>query len=208
MDTPPLARLCLTSDIDSAAGALARAFLDDPMVTWLLGSPYDHDAGPDGWIAEAAAGFFAPCLTAGRRRGHTYLVNRGDRHAVGLWLPPETSTFTDAERDDLIAAMLEHVGPEALERLGALGELVRSHHPDDRAHFYLFLLGADPRGLGLGRSVMDPVLERCDDDALPAYLESSNQRNLAFYQRHGFEVVWEDRPDGGPVMRGLWREPW
>jgi GNAT superfamily N-acetyltransferase len=208
VDPAPLSRLCLAADLDAAAATLARAFLDDPMVTWLLGAPHEHDGGPETWLSEAANGFFIPCLTAGRRRGHTYMVNRGDRQAVALWLPPDTSTFTADERGELIAALSEHCGPEALERIGSLGELVSEHHPDERPHFYLFLLGADPRGQGLGNSVMDPVLERCDDDALPAYLESSNPRNLAFYQRHGFQVVWEDRPDGGPVMRGLWREPW
>ena len=34
-----------------------------------------------------------------------------------------------------------------------------------------------------------PVLERCDDERLPAYLETTSPRNRALYQRHGFEIT-------------------
>jgi hypothetical protein len=52
---------------------------------------------------------------------------------------------------------------------------------------------------------MEPVLQRCDLDGLPAALESSNPRNVSFYRRLGFEVVWEAAPDGGPPLQGMWR---
>ena len=42
----------------------------------------------------------------------------------------------------------------------------------------------------------------------PAYVESANERNLAFYQRHGFEVVEEFTLLGkGPRVWGMWRNP-
>ena len=31
--------------------------------------------------------------------------------------------------------------------------------------------------------------------------------NVPFYERHGFTVQWEAAPEGGPVLRGMWREP-
>jgi ribosomal protein S18 acetylase RimI-like enzyme len=42
------------------------------------------------------------------------------------------------------------------------------------------------------------LLARIDADGMPAYLESSNQRNLALYGRHGFEVTAEVAIPGGP----------
>jgi len=55
---------------------------------------------------------------------------------------------------------------------------------------------------------MRPVLEHCDADGLPCYLESSKQRNVPFYRRHGFEVVEEVHlPGDGPPIWTMWREP-
>jgi len=39
---------------------------------------------------------------------------------------------------------------------------------------------------------MIPILEHCDSEGMPAYLESSKESNIAFYRRHGFKV---DRRD-------------
>lgn len=55
---------------------------------------------------------------------------------------------------------------------------------------------------------MAPVLERCDREGLPAYLEASSARNRALYLRHGFEVVEEVHlPADGPPVWLMWRNP-
>ena len=47
----------------------------------------------------------------------------------------------------------------------------------------------------------------CDEQGLPAYLESSNVLNVPLYQRHGFEVMAEAAlPQGGPSAWFMWRE--
>ena len=77
-------------------------------------------------------------------------------------------------------------------------QLVESRHPS-LPHYYLGGLGTDPQwqGRGLGSAVLGPVLEICDRDGVPAYLESSKETNIGFYGRHGFEVTDEvSVPDG------------
>jgi hypothetical protein len=55
---------------------------------------------------------------------------------------------------------------------------------------------------------MGPILERGDAEGVPAYLESSKERNIPYYQRYGFEVTVELRlPKGGPLVWSMWREP-
>ena len=53
---------------------------------------------------------------------------------------------------------------------------------------------------------MTPCLEIVDRDHLPAYLDSTNPRNVPFYQRHGFEVTgrWQagDSPPIISMLRG------
>jgi hypothetical protein len=52
------------------------------------------------------------------------------------------------------------------------------------------------------------VLSQVDSAGLPAYLESSNERNLSLYQRHGFDVVGEHLALGrGPTIWRMWRQP-
>ena len=61
-------------------------------------------------------------------------------------------------------------------------------------HFYLQGLGTDPprQGEGLASAAMQPVLTRCDAEGIPAYLESTKERNVGFYEGHGFAVVGRD----------------
>lgn len=194
-------RHVLAADLPTVAQSLAVAFADDPMVSWVVG-----DASPERRLALSAPGFFAPALDLGIRRGHTYVA--GDLQSAAVWSPPDVPLFDEAGGAAFGAAVVEHLGGDALGRLMALGELVDSHHPRDVPHFYLFILGAAVQGRGDGAALMTPVLQRCDADGLPAYLESSNGRNVGFYERHGFEVRWEARPaDDGPLLRGMWRAP-
>ena len=75
-------------------------------------------------------------------------------------------------------------------------------------HVHAAEFGAAVQGRGVGATVIRPVLDRCDADGLPAYLESSSVTNVSFYERLGFRIIWEDRPgDDGPLFRGMWRDP-
>jgi hypothetical protein len=52
------------------------------------------------------------------------------------------------------------------------------------------------------------VLAGADTDGVPAYLESSSERNLPLYERNGFRVVGELQALGhGPTIWRMWREP-
>jgi GNAT superfamily N-acetyltransferase len=85
---------------------------------------------------------------------------------------------------------------------------VEEIHPEE-PHWYLAALGTAPeqQGKGEASAALAPVLQRCDDEGVPAYLESSKESNLPFYRRHGFEVTTELRVPGGPVFYPMWRDP-
>jgi ribosomal protein S18 acetylase RimI-like enzyme len=81
-------------------------------------------------------------------------------------------------------------------------------HPRD-PHLYLSVLGVDPSAqrTGLGSRLLEPGLERCDREGVPAYLESSKEANVPFYERHGFRVTDEVAMPRGPKLWLMWREP-
>jgi GNAT superfamily N-acetyltransferase len=82
-------------------------------------------------------------------------------------------------------------------------------HPE-QPHYYLWVLGTDPlhQGRGVGGQLLSPILQRCDAEQMPAYLESSKEKNVPFYARHGFEVVERFKvPNDGPPLWLMWREP-
>jgi ribosomal protein S18 acetylase RimI-like enzyme len=69
------------------------------------------------------------------------------------------------------------------------------------------MLGVDParQGLGLGSAMLKAGLARVDADHLPAYLESSNPRNVPLYERFGFEVMGVIQPEDFPPLIPMYR---
>lgn len=87
-------------------------------------------------------------------------------------------------------------------------DLVERSHPTE-PHWYLAVLGVDPRhqGRGLGRALVQPVLDQCDRAVLPAYLETQKPENLPFHERFGFRVTDEISVPGSPPVWLMWRDP-
>ncbi|HEY7456386.1 MAG TPA: GNAT family N-acetyltransferase, partial [Solirubrobacterales bacterium] len=131
------------------------------------------------------------------------------RRGAALWASPG-NWRTTALQDLRIATAFAHPrhwlrGP--LVARGLLG--VERLHPPAPPHFYLATLGVEPpaQGQGLGSRLLQPVLEICDADGVPAYLESSKESNIAFYARHGFRVTGEHSLPRGPKFWTMWRSP-
>jgi len=146
-------------------------------------------------------------LEMGITRGHLY--GAGANAAAAVWSPPDVTLFDDVWGPRMVKLLNEQLGERAGEVMQSLARVFATQ-PVDEPHFYLFTLGthADHQSRGLGGRVLEPVLECCDAQGLPAHLESSNPRNLPFYERHGFEVLGEvSIAEGGPVIRPMRREP-
>jgi GNAT superfamily N-acetyltransferase len=109
----------------------------------------------------------------------------------------------------LLPAILR-VGRADTPRLLKLLTFQEKKHPRQPPHWYLAAIGVAPawQGRGFGGALMRPVLERCDADGVPAYLEASSPRNRALYERNGFNLLEECRyADDGPPLWRMWREP-
>ena len=175
---------------------LSRAFRWDPVHRWMLPSELD-------WALHSA-GIFRGVLGESLRAGSAETTH--GLRGVALWFPPFPAPASPWRR---LAAGLRGVlalGPRwaavgrELERL----ERARPLEP----HWYLAVLGTDPRhqGRGVGSALLTSVLERCDADRTVAYLESSKDSNVPFYERHGFRVIGEIEFRRGPTLWRMRRE--
>lgn len=191
-------RHAVRKDLDDLERALADAFMDDPMMAWI----YPDEASR----VEHMPRFMRSALDIGFPHGHVYAV--GGSSGAAVWAPPDVELFDDAAITDMFTMLAKQIGSRS-DEVGAGLLAINEHHPHDEPHFYLFVLGTTraQQGGGLGSSLMTEVLDRCDRQGLPAYLESSNIRNVPFYERHGFKVVTEVRVSDEFVARPMWREP-
>jgi ribosomal protein S18 acetylase RimI-like enzyme len=156
--------------------------------------------------ADRVSRMMAFSVEVGLGRGHVYTTQ--NRRAAAIWSPPDVAMLDEHMGLSFATLLQELIGSDAETRLTAFAKM-EEMHPHE-SHFYLFSLGthAEYQGQGLGAEVVAPVLEICDAQRLPVYLESSNPRNIPFYQRHGFELRGELLlAEGGPSLSTMWRDP-
>jgi ribosomal protein S18 acetylase RimI-like enzyme len=191
-------RHAVRADLDALGAALADAFTDDPMMAWIYPDPATRPA--------LMRTFMDLAIEIGFPHGHTYGV--GANLGGAIWSPPDIDLFDDATITRFFDVLGEQIGPRAEEVGGGLLQ-INEHHPHDEPHFYLFVLGTSraQQGGGLGSKMMREVLDRCDRQGLGAYLESSNTRNVPFYERHGFKVLAEVQLSDEFIARPMWRDP-
>jgi GNAT superfamily N-acetyltransferase len=199
MSEQPTVRMATAADVEPLSKMLARAFLDDPVASWAW--------RPDDLRLKALEHFQAT-------RIRQLLDGEGvwtsdDLACAALWAAPGRWRSSLAETAQIVPSFFH---PRLLWRSPLVGlgwmDLERKH-PAKPEHWYLAVLGTDTsaQGRGLGSAVLSRMLRQCDEDGIGAFLESSKERNIDFYARHGFRVVDEVRLVRGPKMWKMWREP-
>lgn len=186
-------RKATPGDLDAIVDILGDAFEDDPVMRWVT----QKTSYP-----RYAFGLTVPsCLG----HGHTYIA--ADGAGAASWLPPGVGLESPVSMGVIWKGLREY-GPGSLIRGLATLVQTQKHHPKEQ-YYYLFTIGAlrSARGRGVGSALMQEGLAKCDEEHMPAYLESSNVKNLPFYRKHGFEVVDELRlAMNGPTMWLMWRD--
>ncbi|MFI8992742.1 GNAT family N-acetyltransferase [Streptomyces sp. NPDC053542] len=187
-------RAATPGDAESISRSLARAFDDDPLMSWLL-----PDAATRG---ERLGRYFA---TLFRRQYGPHGRCELTGSAAAFWVPPEArdKAVPDA---GTVHELMDILGERAL-LLREVVEQVAAHTPEE-PHWYLAVIGADPevRGRGHGAALLRSGLARADAAGLPVHLESSKPDNIPFYEHFGFTVSAELRPHAdGPALWPMWR---
>ena len=192
-------RKATNADVESLSVALARAFHDDPVMTWLCppGRGDQQDRMRRLFRIELSRWYI--------RHGETYTT--GDIAGGAVWAPPGKWKLGPWDMARATPATMPVIGSRLITALRGLSLLDKKHPTEP--HYYLSTLGTDParQGTGVGGALLVPVLERCDRDGIPAYLESSKERNVPYYRRFGFDVTERFVLPKGPPVWGMWRDP-
>ena len=167
------------------------SFAADPLVRWFY--PLAEDYVNSVPVFDAFAGGAIDRAAAFRTESF---------EGAALWHPPGFGP--DEER--LVGYLQETVREDAVEDVFRVFEAMGEYHPSEDC-WYLPIIGVDPahQGAGLGAALMKHSLQIIDEAGLPAYLESSNPRNIALYERHGFEVMGEIQVGASPVVTPMIR---
>lgn len=171
---------------------IVLGFAADPMARW---------ASPDAALyLDRRAEFFDAMGGAAFDHGTAFVADDGA--AVALWLPPGV----EADGERLSAIMAEQTPASRMAEIDALFAKMQEFHLAE-PHWYLPLIAADParQGQGLGTALMHAAIARIDADGRPAYLESSNPRNIPLYERFGFRRMGEIGAETSPVLTPMLR---
>jgi GNAT superfamily N-acetyltransferase len=190
-------RKCTAAELTQVVEAVALSFYGDPIFRWIV--PDDARRLPQ---LERGFALFARRVWFPQDEAYTT-----DRLVGGaFWMPPGAWHLGPLKQLSMLPAMAV-ILRGALPRLLRLLNAIEARHPHEH-HYYLPVIGVRPewQGRGFGSALLRPILERCDRERLPAYLEASSPRNRALYERHGFAVVEEMRVSDSPPVWRMWRE--
>jgi ribosomal protein S18 acetylase RimI-like enzyme len=189
------------SRIDEIAGVLGRAFVTEPMMTWPLGGRSDD-------LEERCIRTYA--LYLGPLVDEGLVWETADGHgALVLVSPDGGEVWDDALRHVDAASTGDDLTDDGGLRHERFWGWVASKIPPEPL-WHLDSVAVEPRwqGHGIGSALIEFGLERTRDSNTACVLETGTPRNVALYERLGFQV-WEeaDSPEGGPHVWFMRRDP-
>jgi GNAT superfamily N-acetyltransferase len=189
----------------AVVGALARAFYDDPLFNYFVPDPISQSRG--------LLRFMGAAVADATPFDEIWIARTNGKVAcAAVWLPP--GKYPRGTRRDLMtnlraAPTFVRTAQRLSGALRLLNALDKAHHEISEPHYYLAILGTDPlyQRTGAGGAALRPVLQKCDEEGVVAYLETQKEENLAYYARHSFELIDQVEIAGVPPVWTMSRQP-
>ncbi len=186
------------ADLPALLETKVSGFGDDPFYRWLY--PAEDDR------ADRLREFFELILDYALRRGHTY--TNAERSAVAVWTAPDMALMDTREGEEFFRLLHRQIGKRVDDVASGMAATVANRPTEPHFTLHSVAVRRDAQGHGVGAALLAPILARCDEDGLLACLDSSNIRNVPFYERLGFEVTGETRVSSdSATMRSMVRIP-
>lgn len=185
------------SALKAASVTLARAFMHDPIQIYTLPDVRERE--------DKSPAHFEVILRYGLKYGEVYTSERAE--GVVIWLRSvETVKSHEHAGGSSLEKLIQILGKEASDRFFSVFDFLEPYHKEDvpEPHVYVFVVGVNPafQGQGLGKALMETVIDKSQSSNTPVYLETASPATIAFYTKLGFSMVRELTDPGSKIK--LW----
>ena len=190
----PLVRGERAGELDATAAVLTDAFVDEAGLNYWLRQDRRKERARRTFFDEIVRKALNP------KREIWVAETDGALTGAAVWLAPGLKAFDYPWWRELLYTplFLSIAGAAGMQRAQELGRRLAAHHPSvPHAHLQFLGVSSAAQGQGIGSALLKETLAPLDRAGTVAYLEASTERNVALYQRHGFDVT------GGFELPGL-----
>lgn len=174
------------SQFPAIVEVLAQAFNQDPIMQYFYPVAERDRLNSLRWLSQLIVNYSSDY--------HQIYTTADELQGCAVWLPPAGYPMNPLRLLQLGFYQLPF--KVQWRRIGAFlstfNQMEQYHRQDmPGPSWYLVMLGVAPgfQGQGIGGKLLQPVLAQADREGLPCYLETSTERGVNFYQKHGFAVL-------------------
>lgn len=187
-----------------AVETLSRAFQNYPLIQYFYPEAGQRD--------RVSRYFFEVAVCYAVRYGVVHTTSP-QFEGIAVWLPPGgfPMTFARMLRAVPLSVMVGFVRAGA-DKMRAAGEYLDNMHKrlTPFKHWYLEIIGVTPedQGKGFAGTLIRTMLVKVDEEGLPCYLETVEEKNVGIYERFDFKVIEMSQVPGTPLFSwAMLREP-
>jgi ribosomal protein S18 acetylase RimI-like enzyme len=182
---PPVVRSARATEGGLVVSILTDAFVDEAGLNYWLRQGAQKDRARRLFFNAAVRDFVHPMR-------ELWICEAGETPSgAAIWLGPAHKAYSMSpwRQLTLTPLLLSVAGFSGAERGKEVGARLAALHPRE-PHAHLVFLGVAPfaQGKGVGSAILKHTLGPLDKAGVPAFLETTTERNVALYQRHGFEI--------------------
>lgn len=178
-------KLLTISDVGQAAEVISQAFIDDPLISFMLPCR--------GTRVKTLYKFFRAYgeVNIKNNRGYGF----GDPlQGVAYWKNPNQDNLSISVKSlTLFLPLLLTLYPIGYFRAKTILQKIDEFHKKyaDEPHYYLDNIGVLPnaRGKGISSKLIRPILEMADSQKITTYTDTVTRSNVALYEHFGFQCM-------------------
>ncbi len=180
--------------IEESSRLVGRAFQDDPLFVYCFPNPIERKI--------KSVTHCEYLILLGILSGEVYTAS-SEIEGVAVWHPYAIDDKKLGKQSKEIIRRLRKIkreefsDPLFIERMGIFEEIANSFQNQyvNFPHWYLGIIGVDPiyQGKGYGSKLLKMKLAEIDEQNLPCYLHTENERNVKFYEHFGFELIGKEK---------------